>query len=387
MRANKSYARVICAAGLTIWAAFFVAVSSAFADPFSRAQVQSINSVPFPRGVADRRRGVAYLTNQAGAVDSIGLRDGRLLWSSAQASRPLLAWDTYLLAQAPTRGVGNTLRMVLLDVEKRGALVRSSLVTFPDWVDVTDANTDSFAYEVREENGSVFLSWRAALRKGGGPLSSPNQIGRKSAAGVFHIDLSTGTVEAQESGHTEAQIAEALAAFSDAELAPYHRGYEQASAPWLTGNKAAAVVRTGSSGSEELSLRTYDLTHGRKSGEVRLAGGAGSELSLSLDGRHLLVGAPPQGGILPGVEAWQVYAVGGVESARRIEIEGRLAECVVIDDKLFALVDLSGGRDGLSEGPHILLRCYGLNNGRLFWERRIVGPGADAPPKKKRMLR
>lgn len=353
----------------------------------SHTRAQTFDPAAFPRGVTDARRAVAYVANGADGVDAVSLGDGRRLWATALAARPLITWDGYLLAQAPGAEGGNTLRLVLLDAGRRGALVRSYFVTLPNWVDVKTSNTDSFSYAVGRGNGSILLSWRAESRRGGGqPPPEHESSGRQSGSGAFRLDLATGEVEPLEAPQTESQFTDAaFAVFADARLAPYRRRGKQRSTPWVVGGKVAAVVRAGTGGSEGLSLQTYDRDGHVKLGEVKLTGGTEAELALSLDGRHLFVGEAARPATSAEAEHWRVYPVGAAEGSRRVAVEGRLADGVVFYGKLFALVELSGVRAGATGGPRVLLRCYRLSDGGLLWERTVVGPDAAAPPEKRRV--
>jgi hypothetical protein len=175
--------------------------------------------------------------------------------------------------------------------------------------------------------------------------------------------------------------------FSGASLAQYRRGAKIDSTPWATGNKLSAVVEVERGKAKGYLFQTYDIDSRRKLSEVELPGGAESQLSLSLDGRHLFASAPSQSKTGSNTHLWHVYAVDGVGRGHRLFVEGEFVEGVVLNNKLFALVDLSGDATRAAPRPRILLRCYGLNTGRLLWERGVVGTTATAPPEKKRVLK
>src|SRR5258708_1768646 len=70
-------------------------------------------------GVADPAGKVGFFPSKAGGIDALELASGKLLWSSKDADRPLVATADRLFAQA---GTSNQVRVLVLDTTKQGKI-------------------------------------------------------------------------------------------------------------------------------------------------------------------------------------------------------------------------------------------------------------------------
>jgi PQQ enzyme repeat len=150
----------------------------------------------FPRGIADPARGAAYIADAAGGISAIDLADGRLLWSTEAAARPLLLWEDRLAGVRVVQP--NRLQIVLLDVAGGSVVLASDPVVLPDWVVAGVRNTESFAVDARGEDGFLVLTWEAHryYRGGAAPPQRLLEHATGHAAGTARIDLGTGRTAA-----------------------------------------------------------------------------------------------------------------------------------------------------------------------------------------------
>ena len=171
------------------------------------ARAQEKQKLLMPRhlsggGVADPAGKTGFFPNTSGGIDAIELATGKVLWSSKDAHRPLLATDDRLFVQA---GKSNTVRVLALDTSKEGKRVlESPPIALADWVSVEVAYGRSFRSGVRADDKHVWLSWEARAFYAGGARPPPEveKRARKVASGVARVDLETGKVQAL----TEEQI-------------------------------------------------------------------------------------------------------------------------------------------------------------------------------------
>src|SRR5690242_2990887 len=74
-----------------------------------------VRPVSLPGGVANDRTG--FVTNATGGIDALDLETGKTLWTTKEASRPLVAFKEGLAAQANgPQDRPNSIRVVVLDL-------------------------------------------------------------------------------------------------------------------------------------------------------------------------------------------------------------------------------------------------------------------------------
>ena len=155
--------------------------------------------VCFPLGVADANGKIGYVRDFAKGIEAIDLGSGQLLWKTAVASRPLIAFDNLLVAGA----VGNKPNIFivsLFDAARSGEIRIQASVEFPPWVTVYPVDGPAFAIQAQlrrsNERWELLLEWRARSRYTGGAHPPPfiERQNRKDAVGEVSIDLKTGTV-------------------------------------------------------------------------------------------------------------------------------------------------------------------------------------------------
>src|SRR6185369_13452496 len=125
--------------------------------------------VLLPEGVADPGGRTGFFAAGMAAVEAVDLADGSLLWRTTAAIRPLLVVRHLLAAQAPLPGQRNALRIVLLDVTRKGEpALTSEPVLLPEWVDAYAPAPEAFACRARLEGQALVVAWEAHARYSGG---------------------------------------------------------------------------------------------------------------------------------------------------------------------------------------------------------------------------
>lgn len=148
-------------------------------------------------GVADPAGKVGFFPNTKAGIDAIDLATGKLLWSSKEGIRPLLAIEGRLFVQKTEKP--NQVRVLVLDTKEGGKrMVESQPIVFPDWVSVSTALGRTFHGGARVNIDGLWLSWEARAFYAGGARPTPEieEAARKAASGVFRVDLDTGKIEA-----------------------------------------------------------------------------------------------------------------------------------------------------------------------------------------------
>jgi len=177
------------------FAAFWLCVGFGAAPPPTGAGDTPVAAVPLPGGgIADQSGNVGYFPNLSGGIDALDLANGKLLWSSKEAKRPLLATGNRLFAQA---GVDD-MRVVVLDAANAGKrLSQSRPLKFLDWVSFGHEPGRSLRTGARLEKDTLLLVWEAKAwyAVGAAPTPEIQEEARKSATGAFRVDLKSGMVE------------------------------------------------------------------------------------------------------------------------------------------------------------------------------------------------
>jgi hypothetical protein len=150
-------------------------------------------------GVAAPSGRVLYLPSATGGMEAVAVFNGKQLWESKDASRPLLATADRVFAQAGVEGRRNRVRVVALDAATGERLLRSEAITFPGWVSVRRDYGLRFRSTARLERGGLVLLWQARRFRDVGEPLPPGPDGKpyvdpedREAAGAVRVDLATG---------------------------------------------------------------------------------------------------------------------------------------------------------------------------------------------------
>src|SRR5581483_10471625 len=109
--------------------AIAVATLFAVAGSVRAAPAPSVPAPAFiavPGGVADSAGKVGFVTGESGTVEALELDNGKVLWTSKDATKPLAATGKKLIAEVPERGKANAVRIIVLDGAQEGKKVLES---------------------------------------------------------------------------------------------------------------------------------------------------------------------------------------------------------------------------------------------------------------------
>jgi hypothetical protein len=145
---------------------------------------------------------VLFLPSTSRGIEAVALFNGKALWQSKDASRPLLATDAKVFAQGLVKGKRNQVQVVVFDVITGELLLGSQTITFPDWVSVRPDYGLRFRCAARLDKADLLLIWEArAFSDGGEPLPEFGPDGKpfvdpnaKKAGGAVRVNLASGKV-------------------------------------------------------------------------------------------------------------------------------------------------------------------------------------------------
>jgi len=222
--------------------------------------------------VAQPDGSVGYIANGADGIDALDLLTGKTLWSSDEASRPLLVAKDRLVASSVEITSTNTLRISVLDTKQNGKLLYHSSVSFPLWVEIGPANNNSLSMDVSLEpindDCVVVIGWQAQSRYKGGaaPPEWIEQRDARNTSGVVYIDLYTGKVETLNTPHTT--NIDATPSLSDQSSWRFEQNAREAFA--IGGRVYYLVDSTADAAAGQTALKARDLSSGKLLWETTL---------------------------------------------------------------------------------------------------------------------
>ncbi|HEU4426508.1 MAG TPA: hypothetical protein VFR67_28545 [Pilimelia sp.] len=162
----------------------------------------------FPGGVADPALGRAYVRDRTGAMSSIDLETGRVLWKRGAGWRPIAVAPGAVVLTRPGPG---RLEIAALDAEDGHERMRTT-ADLPDWVQPSDDAADlSLRGTVTGDRLRLWWTARGGYRGGAPPSDEKLTEHNRESGGVIEVDLRDGTVSEVE----------AAAPGDDAELAQH----------------------------------------------------------------------------------------------------------------------------------------------------------------------
>jgi hypothetical protein len=107
------------------------------------SDLEQLQPLLLPGGILDPNGKIGYFPNSTNGIDAIDLHDGTTLWTTNEASYPLLATSNWLLAQKNIPDRSNAFGIAKLDLDRQGASISlSEPVVFPEWVSVRSPNPE-----------------------------------------------------------------------------------------------------------------------------------------------------------------------------------------------------------------------------------------------------
>ena len=130
-----------------------------------------------PGVVIDPAKSCAYVMNQDG-VSAIDLKDGRDLWQSARAGKPLGVTGSLLVTQLEPKPGNKALELAGLDTEAEGKAVWTRDAELPDGVQANIAPTwrSTFTAECSQPTDCTEVAWQYAPRRIGGRVPPRHEV-------------------------------------------------------------------------------------------------------------------------------------------------------------------------------------------------------------------
>jgi hypothetical protein len=293
-----------------------------------------------PGGLADPAGRTGFFGDATHGITAIELRNGKVLWQSKAAVRPIMVTGVRLYASAPA-GPGQ-LCVVALDLLHKGEVIFRS-----DSVDVAPA-TEAFPEIVRWTLGQdqLCVSWETS----------------GSVAGGATIDLANGRVQPQRD-----------------------RSYFPLKAPqdfvkyqlrWqgFVGCVYKALVLEETAAGQRLLLRGWDITSGLEGQSREVFHGARLVIQPTLNDRYVCVRdavpSPDHKSDERGRHAWRIFDAATGDFVGRLSYEPGTQSIAVIGPRAFVLVagPIAGSLRQPFASPRTI-KAIDLATGKTIWER------------------
>src|SRR5215471_6938255 len=310
--------------------------------------------------VVDSRKPVAYLMAPEARIDEVDLSSGQVLATSTQGARPLLLYDTTLLAQAEPHEQSDSLRLVGLDTKDLGVIFELD-VPLPASVhpSIDDRLGSSFHAGARLDAGGIVVQWRSVERRiTGAPTNEPARI----AAGWARIEPNTGRLSS--AGDGEAPVREEDLPAAVRELA--HSG-ALANKPYRVDDVISAIQYGEEGGATNAVLRRWSGQTGEALPAVKLFGSELTFRSFSADCRYLLASRAMDGW------KWSIYSMATGDKIAELHMPAPAAQFFIRNDSLYYLVPATVVRAGgqLKIDQPRRLSAIDLKTGAELWSRPI----------------
>lgn len=319
--------------------------------------------------------GTVYLAQPGGGIEALDVPSGRLLWSSDEAVRPLVATGGRLLAQ---REGGAALALVVLDAAS-GELRQRIAAPLPEGVyaAVDESLRVRFTLAARAAAGGAILQWEYLERD---PLGVSPPGGRPFARrdlGALKVDLAAGTA-------TPVSRDELPAAALPARLVELLAAGELLHPPWRAGDLLAATRQLYEP--DRLVLRRWRQESGEELPRVVLHEGRAVAVLPAADRRHLLIVTATEAARGEGDYLWRVHSLtSGEPVAERRSGRSATPFCLLGETLLF--VEPPSGRrvESSWEERPLALRAVDAGSGAERWWRPVRdsafrGPAPPLPP-------
>jgi hypothetical protein len=341
-----------------------------------------------PAGLADPDGRTGFFPSADESIEAVDLSNGKVLWQTHEAQRPLLIEGDHLLAQAGVKR--NRLRILRLDCKRNGECdFESDPVVFPAWVVTGPAPGHSFTSNWRLQGHQLRLDWEANTWHVGPahPSSKEALAARKSAAGVAVIDLRTGRVELRPAGSAQ-PAAKSGKSKADAPSLPEH--LEKKSLRWqgFVGKHWKVLALEEEKGFQRFVLYSWDPAAAKELPPKELLRGQRLLARVTLDERVLCLreGSPSpeeRFSMMPKKSSgyWSLFAVDTGKAMGRIPVEAGTYDIAILGKRVFYLVagEPRGSLDRGAVQPQTL-KAVDLVSGKQLWQRPVAGRSLAPPP-------
>jgi hypothetical protein len=354
-------------------------------DPAGQIAARDYQSATFeltPGVVVDGTEARAYLMRPHGGIEAISLDDGRPLWSTDAADKPLWVQNGRLLAQIDPANRLGVLPLVVLDITTSDHDAQRLEAPLPARVSaaIQQGLQTTFTTGVRPHFGDALITWSFVRRRIGG--DAPPQGGGpvlERWEGAFEANLKTATVVEADPGKVHAVELEWLPRglrekVESGELSP---------PPLRAGPSLARVAEEHApNGGHRLVLERWRPADGNPLARIVLLDGRPVAHLLSADGRHVLV-CTVAGGTAWDRYLWTIHSLETGNTVGSSRFFTSVTPFFLRGNLLIHLSQPHGRRlgDEWIDRP-LELRAVAMSEGTERWSRpmrdtRFLGP---APP-------
>jgi hypothetical protein len=300
-----------------------------------------------PGGVADSAGRYGYFANPAGGVSAVDLRNGKVLWESPAAHRPILVTSERLYAS--TSAGDGRLRVVGLDTTGKGATVfESDPITVPPAV---EGRPQTLVWTTAKDH--LRLTWE--------------ERGDAAPRGGAAIDLRSGHVE---------PLLEGL--FTTPPKPPADLAKRVVRWQGVVGGVYKALVLEETAEGQRLVLCGWDIKNGQPLAPRELLQGKRLLVRATLNEQYLClrdaIPSPDQKTDERGRHAWSIFDARTGELVTRLPYEPGTQAVAVLGLRAYCLV--AGPVRGSVSQPFMnarVLKAVELKTGKTVWERPAEG--------------
>jgi hypothetical protein len=310
--------------------------------------------------VVDPEKPRAYLMAPEARIDEVDLSSGQVLATSTPGARPLLLYNSTLLAQAEPHEQSESLNLVGLNAKDLTVRFEADVPLSPDVRPLIDDRLGvSFHVSARFDAGEIVVQWRSVQRRiTGVPTNEPARI----AAGWARINPSTGRLSS--AGEGEAPVREEDLPAAVRELA--HSG-ALANKPCRVDDLISAIQYGEEGGATNVVLRRWRGRTGGALPAVKLFDGKLTFRGLSADCRYLLASRAMDGWL------WSIYSMATGNKVAEIHMSAPSAQFFIRNSGLFylspATIVKAGGQLKIDQPRK--LSTIDLKTGSELWSRPL----------------
>lgn len=331
-------------------AALLWMLTNASAASPSEAPWREVVAHPFvlPGGVADPAGRNGFFANADGGVSAVDLRNGKVLWETAAARRPILVAGERLYASVPA-GAGR-LRVVGLAIAGKGEVVfRSEPVEIPP----APAGHPQTLLWTPAKDHQLRLAREA--------------LGDSAPRGVITVDLRNGHVQPLLEGSLP------TAAKPPADLSKCVVRWEG-----FVGDAYKALVLEENAEGQRLVLYGWNAKTGQPLDPRELLQGKRLTVRATVNDQHLCirdaVPSPDQKFDEHGRHSWAIFDTATGDLVTRLPYEPGTQAVAVLGLRAYCLV--AGAVRGSVSHPFVnsrVLKAVELKTGKTVWERPAEG--------------
>jgi hypothetical protein len=324
-----------------------------------------------PGVIVDQASSMVYTMHQDKRVEAIDMDNGKQVWISASAEKPLWADDDIVYAQylPPTNSTG--LQVAFLD-SNNGKIQGDGLnIPLMDGVrpSIDAQKGKTFSVHFEGQNQILSATWnyldQSSMPK---PFQDalPPKIRMEQGAALLDTASRTVAVVSPDVVSTRSRAPLAVGALLDAGSLkePY----------WLTENVASSISDTpNSNGGRIVTLQRWDAETGAVLKELTLYEGQVQSRMGSSDQQHFVVSART-GEAVNGVHQyrWSIFSLASGEAVGEIIMDRSITPFSLVDGQLLHVLPPFGH---LVEGKWIemppQLRLLDLQSGEVIWAKPI----------------